>query len=53
MLEQIERTLEQINERNFVFFEQWTKRQVDGKCYDCEKWTIYGKTCNNECIKED
>ena len=51
MLEQIERTLEQINKRNFAFFKQWVKQQVEGKCYDCPQWTIYGKTCRGVCDK--
>jgi hypothetical protein len=26
--------------------------RVEERCLDCEKFTYYGKTCNNHCIKE-
>jgi hypothetical protein len=27
--------------------------RVEERCLDCEKFTYYGKTCNNVCSKED
>lgn len=46
--------------RNSVLFEKtnarnakrdYSKRKVEGKCFDCEKLTFYGKTCKGVCDK--
>jgi hypothetical protein len=46
-------TLEEISERNFKYMLARAMGTVEEKCYDCSKWTIYGKTCKEgECTKE-
>ena len=46
-------TLEEICERNFSYLVARMKGAVAQKCYDCPKWTIYGKICKGDCDKED
>lgn len=39
------------NARNYRFFRDFARDLVEAKCYDCEKFTYYGKTCKGKCDK--
>lgn len=41
-----------ISARNYRFFEAYAKQEAEMKCYECEKFTFYGKTCKGKCDKE-
>ena len=43
---------ETISERNYAFFQAYSKKEVEMKCYDCKKFGFYGKTCRGVCVKE-
>ena len=43
---------ETISARNYAFFHAYAKKEVEMKCYDCEKWTYVGKTCKGACVKK-
>ena len=45
-------TAAQTSDRNYLIFKQYSRKEIDAKCFDCEKLTYYGKTCNGHCIKE-
>ena len=38
--------------RNYAFFKAYVKKEAESKCYSCDKWTLYGKTCKaGDCDK--
>jgi len=39
--------------RNYRFFRDFARNEVEAKCYDCPKFTYYGKTCNGKCDRLD
>jgi len=41
-----------ISERNWQYYKARARNEVDEKCFDCEKFTIYGKTCRGVCTKK-
>ena len=46
-------TAAETSARNYAFFQAFAKNEVEAKCYTCEKFTYYGKTCKEgECGKE-
>ena len=45
--------LAQISEENYAYYKsQKDKKETEEKCYTCEKFPYYGKTCKGVCIKE-
>ena len=45
-------TAAEVSARNWQYFKGRARKEVEIKCYTCEKFTILGKTCNGECVKE-
>ena len=45
-------TAAETSARNYAFYKAFAKGEVEAKCYDCEKFSYYGKTCKGECVKE-
>jgi len=41
-----------ISARNWAFFQAYARKEAEMKCYDCPKFTYYGKTCKGKCDRE-
>lgn len=42
----------QLADKNYRLFRSFSRKEIERKCFDCEKLTYYGRICNGVCTKE-